>query len=341
MKKRTALFLCALTGSFVHAQTFPAVKDSLEKLEDSLRLVTVTATRTTKDIMDVGRSVTVITNEQIKQASCGTVAELLSQQEGIYIVGTGQNPGNIQSLSMRGSDNNNTAIMIDGVPLNDPSTDHSELDLSELSLADVDRIEIVRGSHSTLYGSSSIGGVINIITKKNYAPGFHVNASVTGGEFGPNTSEFDGNVLLNYTFKNGLYATAGYHYYADKGLNATVDTFSHPLSYQMNPDNDNFNKSEPFVKLGFVNKNWDIYAEYKNIIQTSDADAAAFEDAKNATDHFVRDFYTWGLTYKVNESFHFSYTGSYSHDYRIYNKGLDTDEVYGYPTSDHDMYTGT
>jgi len=340
MKKGAMLFSCIGISLCMHAQQ-KMQADSLGKLQDSIKMVTVTATRTSKDVMDVGRSVTVISSEQIKQASCSSVAELLSEQEGIYIVGTGQNPGSIQSLFMRGADNSNTTIMIDGVRLTDPSTDHGEIDLNELSLADVDKIEIVRGSHSTLYGSSSIGGVINIITKKNYAPGFHVTASVTEGEFGAGTSQTDANVLLNYTFKSGLYLTGGYHYEKTMGLNATVDTFTHPLSYQMNPDRDNYDKSEPFAKIGFVNNKWDVYGEYRNVIQNSDADGGPFKDLKGATDHFVRDFFTGAVNYKVNDNFNVQYLGSYSHDYRIYKQALDTVDSYGDASTENDMYVGT
>ena len=309
-------------------------------LSDSIKTVTITATRTEKDVMDVGRSVTVISPDQIKQASCNTLAELLSQQEGIFIDGTSQNPGAIQSIFMRGADDNSTTIMIDGSPITDPSTDAGELDLSELALADVDRIEIVRGSHSTLYGSSSIGGVINIITKKGFTPGIHASASITGGEFGSGTSLFDGNVLVNYTLKNGLYATGGYHRFTDKGLNATVDTFSHPLSYQMNPDKDNFQKSEPFAKIGFYNKTFDIFAEYKNINQSAGIDYGAFQDLKDASNNYVRDFYTWGATYKPVMNFNIQLTGAYSHDYRIIKEGWDTSTA-GYYSTTSDMFTGT
>ncbi len=352
MKKKTAilvtLFLSA--AGFIYSQETRKISTDTTRqiaglpsgtLTDSIKTVTITATRTEKNVMDVGRSVTVISGDQLNVPGCNNVAELLSQQEGIYISGTGQNPGAIQSLFMRGADANHTAIMIDGVPLSDPATDHGQLDLSELSLADVDKIEIVRGSHSTLYGSSSIGGVINIMTKKKYTPGIHVSANVTGGEFGTQTSTLDENVLLDYTFKNGLYLTGGYHRLDVKGLNATVDTFSHPLSYQMNPDKDNYNKSEPFAKLGFYNKNWDIYAEYKNLIENTDADGGAFTDIKNATDHFVRDFYTGGITYKLNDNFHLQYTGSYSHDIRVYRQGQDTVDMFGDVSTEDDFFTGT
>ena len=345
MKKTVFHLLCAGTflSSGLYAQYNPptARQDSSKSLADSIKTVTITATRTEKDVMDVGRSVTVISPDQIKQAGCNTVAELLSQQEGIFIDGTGQNPGVIQSLFLRGSDDNNTSIMIDGAPLNDPSTDAGELDLSELSLAHVDHIEIVRGSHSTLYGSSSIGGVINVITKKNYKPGIHVSASVTGGEFGANTGSFDGNILLNYTFKNGFYVSGGCHRFMDKGLSATVDTITHPLSYQMNPDRDNFQQTDPFAKIGFYNKHWDIYAEYRNVNQSAGIDAAAFEDAANASNQFVRDFYTGGITYTYNGNFNIQYTGALSHDYRIVKQGWDTIDSYGDLSTYNDMYTAT
>ena len=344
MKKTVISFLCASISVYsgLYAQNASTAKqDSTKSLADSIKIVTITATRTEKDVMDVGRSVSVITPDQIKRAGCNTVAELLSQQEGIFIDGTGQNPGAIQSLFLRGADDNNTAIMIDGVPLNDPTTDAGELDLSELSLADVDRIEIVRGSHSTLYGSSSIGGVINIITKKSYKPGLHASASVTGGEFGSQSASFDGNIMLNYTFKNGFYVAGGCHRYTDKGLNATVDTIAHPLSYQMNPDRDNFQQTAPFAKIGFNNKNWNIYAEYRNVNQAAGIDAAAFEDAKNASNQFVRDFYTGGITYTVNSNFNIQYTGALSHDYRIVKQGWDTIDSYGDLSTYSDTYTAT
>jgi len=149
-----------------------------------LKEIVVSATRSEKDPADIGRSITLIPKEQINNGIYNSVSELLSQQEGIYIIGTGQNPGMLQSMFMRGAASNQTAVLVDEVRITDPSTPTNALDLSELSFAGVDRVELVRGSQSTLYGSSAMGGVINVFTEKNGAPGFNSNVEFSGGSFG-------------------------------------------------------------------------------------------------------------------------------------------------------------
>jgi vitamin B12 transporter len=125
--------------------------------------VVISATRSEKNINDIGRSITVITSDEIKRSGANSVAELLTQQEGIYVVGAGQNPGMTSSIFTRGANSNQTLLLIDGVRITDPSAINNSIDVAELSLANIDRIEIVRGSHSTMYGSSAIGGVVNIM----------------------------------------------------------------------------------------------------------------------------------------------------------------------------------
>ncbi len=110
-----------------------------------LKPVIITATRSEKDPTEIGRSITTIPNEQIKSSGANTVAELLSQQEGIFIVGAGQNPGSLQSIFTRGANSNQTNILIDGMKISNPSSTDNGLNLSELSLSNIERIEIVRG----------------------------------------------------------------------------------------------------------------------------------------------------------------------------------------------------
>ncbi|MBI3510263.1 MAG: TonB-dependent receptor [Bacteroidetes bacterium] len=272
--------------------------------------VTITATRSEKDPTDVGKSITIISNEQIKNSGANNLAELLSQQEGIYVVGAGQNPGQQQSIFTRGANSNQTNVMIDGMKISDPSGTENAIDLSEISLDNIDRIEIVRGSNCALYGSSAIGGVINIITKKNQAPGFHTDAELKSGTFGPHTSLFTENVGMNYTLKNGLYVNAGIYNGNINGMNATVDTVTDPNNYKHNHlDRDNFRSTDLLGKLGYRNEKYDIFVSYKNISQHADIDKGAFDDDDNYTSQFHRNLTTYGASYKLNEKFSISYAG--------------------------------
>src|SRR6266550_7058303 len=143
--------------------------------QDTLRReipeVIVTATRTSENPNNIGRSVTVIQKDEIQKLQSNDLAQLLSMQEGISVTGSEENPGMTETIFMRGTNANHTLIMIDGVRITDPSSVNDALDLAEIPVSGFDQIEIVRGSHSTLYGSSCIGGVINLITAGKQSPG--------------------------------------------------------------------------------------------------------------------------------------------------------------------------
>ena len=109
-------------------------------------------------------SVTLISAEEIERRGYSSVAEALESVPGIAIVRSGPR-GQITSLFARGANSNHTLVMRDGMVLNDPSSPTGAYDFSNLSLNGVERIEIVRGPLSTLYGSSAIGAVVNIISK--------------------------------------------------------------------------------------------------------------------------------------------------------------------------------
>ena len=335
MKPKAILLVTMLVASRLsHAQQV----DTSKVVE--LKPVTVTATRSEKNPMEVGRSVTVISNEQIKNSGANTVAELLSQQEGIFIVGTGQNPGQLQSIFTRGANSNQTNILIDRVKISDPSSTDNVIDLSELSLANIERIEIVRGSHSTLYGSSAIGGVINIITKKNQTPGIHTDAEIKSGTFGSGTSLFGENIGLNYTYKSGFYVNAGVYNTNVKGLNATIDTVANPNDYKHNHlDKDNFDKTDLFGKLGYRNEKWDIFASCKNVNQRADIDKGALNDDDNYTTKFQRNLTTYGASYKINEKFGVTYIGGMTDLKHIFTD--DSSKINTAGNYDGTYYTGT
>ncbi len=310
MAKYVLLFLLCFSVS--HAQ-----QDSLVLKNDSTKLyplkeIMVTASRSKKNPEDIGRSVTVITDDQIKNSIFQNIGELLGRQEGIYMVGTGQNPGTNQSIFMRGTASNQTAIMIDNVRFTDPATPNSAPDLSELSSLGVEQIEIVRGSHSTLYGSSAMGGVINLLTSEGgNSPGIHAEADAGTGTFGAKTSDLSEHILLNYTNIKGFYCNAGVDNLVTKGLDATVDTVGVRDTLQ-NRHRDNFVKTDAFGKLGYQSEEVDVYFSFRNAVQKADLPHAAFEDDPAFTSDVNRKFYTYGASYKITNDVQLKYIGGYS-----------------------------
>ncbi|MFZ4525239.1 MAG: TonB-dependent receptor plug domain-containing protein [Chlorobium sp.] len=143
----------------------------------------VTATKTFNSVSDAGgASVTVITADQIKASGKNSVEELLKGTIGLDVVANG-GLGAQESLFIRGGDAKNTLVLLDGVSVNDPSTINRTANISHLTLDNIERIEVVRGPLSVLYGSNATAGVINIITRKGQGP-LKAYASVEGGSYG-------------------------------------------------------------------------------------------------------------------------------------------------------------
>lgn len=128
--------------------------------------VVVTATKTKQQVKDIAGNVTVITSNEIKESGAGTVDQLLSAQSGIDVAGGGF-PGSRPRMDVRGLPGNYGAqrvlVLMDGRPVNEEYL--GDVDLRLLPTDNIERIEIVRGPASALYGSNAVGGVINIITK--------------------------------------------------------------------------------------------------------------------------------------------------------------------------------
>jgi iron complex outermembrane receptor protein len=146
--------------------------------------VVVTATRDTEEIRKVPANVSVITAREIEQSGATTVVEVLDKLESIQFRDYSGNSSQAV-IDMRGFGGDNpygkTLIMLDGRKMNRP--DMSSINWLQIPLNNIERIEVVRGASSVLYGDAAIGGVINIITKKGEGrPKF--NASVIAGSYG-------------------------------------------------------------------------------------------------------------------------------------------------------------
>lgn len=173
--------------------------------------IVVTATRTERAAAETGTAITVINAEEIEKSSARSVDDLLRRVPGVSLTQSG-GPGQVQTVRIRGGDVRHTLVLIDGVRVNDPSSTGREFDFATLVLANIERIEVLRGPQSALYGSDAMGGVINIITRRGQgAP--KTSLSVEGGSYG--TKEIKGGVAggderIDYAFGFTGLDTAGF-----------------------------------------------------------------------------------------------------------------------------------
>ena len=239
--------------------------------------VIVTANKTEQKQSTTGKVITVISKQQIERSAGKTVAQLLNEQAGITINGAFNNAGSVQTLYMRGAASGRAVILIDGIPVNDPSMINNEFDLNLFSINDVERIEICKGAQSTLYGSDAIAGVINIITiKNNIDKPLNLNSTVTGGSLGT----FKGNLQL-YGKADQLTYTARYAKLVTNGFSSAYDSSS-----KNNFDKDDYNGDAISAALQYqLNKKLLLKAFSQYSVYTAGVDAGVFTDKTNYDIH--------------------------------------------------------
>jgi len=147
---------------------------------DPTEPVIVTATRTPQIADASVAPVIVISRQELQQNPDADIADILQMYAGIEI-GRNGGPGQTASFFIRGTNSNQTLVMINGVKINPGTIGNAALQNINLSM--IDHIEVVLGPHSTLYGSEAIGGVINIITKQRKKDGTDFNVGVSGGSY--------------------------------------------------------------------------------------------------------------------------------------------------------------
>ncbi len=272
MKKGIFIAAAVIFSNHLQAQESPALQDSTSKTLDE---VIITANKFPQKQSETGKVVTVITKEQIDKSSGLSVSQLLNEQAGISISGALNNLGSNQTVYLRGASAGRTLILMDGIPVYDPSVNNNYFDLNLMSLNNVESIEICRGAQSTLYGSDAVAGVINIITvKKDLTKPFNAKASVSAGNYGT----FRGNVQLNGKANKLLY-NVRYEKLTSKGFSSAYDS-----SGSKSFDNDSYNGDVAAASLQYMVMN-DLslkafiqYSRYKTAL-----DAAAFTDEKDYT----------------------------------------------------------
>jgi vitamin B12 transporter len=275
---------------------------------DSPENITVTATRTPSEVLNLAAGVTIIDRATIEQRGYVTLVDALSAVAGLRAVQSG-GPGGETSVFIRGTNYNHVLVLRDGVPINDPSDPGGGYNFGVDTLEDVERIEIVRGPLSSLYGSGAIGGVINLITRHGKgAPHGHI--TLAGGN--PSQGLARGDVSGGF----GIYDyAASLEAYSTRGFDQTPQRET-PI-YTGEPDGDRSKQAE--ITLGatpFTDTRFSL------LLRAGDAKYGYDEpdfDAGNATGYDASLFGRLGVTSKLLDG---------AWDTNVYVSGLQHDREY-------------
>jgi len=288
-QKLITLSVCLIATTLAFGQKEKSQKDSLNT--NTLEEVIVTANKVEQKQNSTGKVVTVINAANLQANAGRSIAQILNEQAGLYLPGSVSNVGTVPSIYMRGASSGRTLILIDGMPVGDPSMISNEFDLNLVPLNLIERIEILKGAQSTLYGSDAIGGVINIITKNKSIP-------VLSGDF--STGSY-GTKKMNLQHSNTLgkfnYAV-GYGNETATGFSAATD-----ITGKNNFDKDGYANKNWFANINYTfNQHWNLKASTHQTSYNADIDYGAFKDDKDEQFHNATKLTGFVLKYKKEKT---------------------------------------
>ncbi len=298
LKLYTSLFLSTVLYTAATAQDTSRISQ--------LNEITVTAAKGPQKAGETGKVVTILSHEYLERNSGRSIAGILNQQTGLIINGAENNPGTVPNVYMRGASNGNTLILVDGLPVNDASQINNTFDLNFISPDQVERIEILRGSQSTLYGSNAVAGVINIITRKTGSKKFGVGATASYGSY----HDFQGNVNVHGNVNRFSYLVS-YKHEKTRGFSDAYDS-----TYKAGFDKDGFRQNSVFAKLGLAaGKRWNFgyLLNYSNYHHDLDEGGYKDETDYNGKSKYLLNGFNSEYRFK-NGSWHVLY--SYQHTKR-------------------------
>ena len=224
-------FLFALFAVFIFSSITFTQNNIIQKTDTAgfykLNDVVITATRTKANTIELANSISVIDSTQISNSNANNVFDLLKNETGISFTRQG-GTGTLSNIYLRGANSSHTLVLIDGVEVNLTNDPSGVYDFSALPIDNIDRIEVLRGPQSTLYGSDALAGVINIITKKgNGAPKFSLLAE--GGTYNTYKTQLGltGSVQkLNYSVALSRTGSDGFSNASEKYGNKEKDGYT-------------------------------------------------------------------------------------------------------------------
>ncbi len=224
-------FLFALFAVFIFSSITFTQNNIIQKTDTAgfykLNDVVITATRTKANTIELANSISVIDSTQISNSNANNVFDLLKNETGISFTRQG-GTGTLSNIFLRGANSSHTLVLIDGVEVNLTNDPSGVYDFSALPIDNIDRIEVLRGPQSTLYGSDALAGVINIITKKgNGAPKFSLLAE--GGTYNTYKTQLGltGSVQkLNYSVALSRTGSDGFSNASEKYGNKEKDGYT-------------------------------------------------------------------------------------------------------------------
>ena len=265
----------------------------LQAADDALGPIIVTATRTAQTADETLASVTVITRQDIQDSHSDTVMQLLQSRSVGLDVSRNGGPGATTNIFLRGTEGDHVLVLVDGVRV--ASVTSGSFNWASLSPEQIERIEIVRGPNSTLYGSEAIGGVIQIFTRKGKGP----HAALTAGSYGTRKASVG---------TGGELGKGSYHinvqHQQDEGFSTT-----NPRYYAYESDHDSYRNSS--VTTGFAlplgtstNLGLDLFhsasrSEYDNSVPD------AYADSRNSGANLTLDWQAsdfWQQHFSLNAS---------------------------------------
>ena len=226
---------------FIVAAVFFSSQSFAQQDSTTIDEVVVTATKTALKQSQTGKVVTVINQAMLQNNVGKTLTEILNYHAGIFVNGANSNLGSNQDYYLRGASTGNTLILLDGVPIADPSYISSYFDLNNINPSQVERIEILKGAQSTLWGSDAVAGVINIITKQESTKITRSNAMASYGSY----NTFRANAGFSGSIKGFTY-NLQYGHVNSKGFSSAYDSTGNA-----NFENDKFIQNNIQANFGY------------------------------------------------------------------------------------------